>query len=46
MGMRMKETVMPVEVRRKALRRPRPSIRKTESTEQMGYSAPPQAAMR
>jgi len=44
--MRMKDTVMPVDVSRNAFRRPSPSIKNTESTEQIVYSVPPQAVIR
>lgn len=46
MEMRTIETVMPVDVMRKALRRPSPSRRKTERMEQIAYSIPPHAAIK
>ena len=45
-GMTMKQAAMPLAVHMNALRRPKPSIRKTERREQRAYSVPPQAAMR
>lgn len=44
--MAMRVTAMSEAVMRNDLRRPRPSIKNTESSEQMAYSVPPQAVMR
>lgn len=44
--MAAKQAAMPVAVNMKALRRPRPSMRNTESREHSAYSSPPMAAIK
>jgi hypothetical protein len=45
-AMTAKQADMPAAVNMNALRRPRPSMRRTDSREKMAYSTPPMAAMR